>query len=193
MNLVFSGLHGTGKSTIAKLIAERYHLDYYSTGDAFRELARESGMCLKDFSIYSESHPEIDLSLDEKIKNMAQSESRFVFDGQLPAFLLGDLADFKILLRCEDEVRISRMKLRDNQSYDYQKQETLVREASEWQRFLDLYQIDIQDETLIVNTYDLIVDTTTRSIDEVFEVCVRALEKAFPFMKDNYTFTEENN
>ena len=65
MILTISGLHGTGKSTIGKLIAEDLGIQYYSTGQAFRDLANEMNMSLKEFSKFVEKTPKIDKKLDE--------------------------------------------------------------------------------------------------------------------------------
>ena len=138
MIIVLSGLHGTGKSTIAKMLADHFQFQFYATGNAFRELAKEHNMSLQEFSKYAEIHKEIDFELDSKIKKLAESGQSYVFDGQLPAYILGSLANYRILLQCDDDVRISRMKLRDNQTLDAQKQETFIREASERQRFIEL-------------------------------------------------------
>ena len=52
MILAISGLHGTGKSTIGRNVAETLGLTYFLAGDAFRELAKIKGMSLEDFSKY---------------------------------------------------------------------------------------------------------------------------------------------
>ena len=79
MNIAFAGLHGTGKSTIAKKIAQHFGFSYYSTGMAFRALAAEHQMDLEEFSKYAEAHPEIDQELDNKILKMAQSAENYIF------------------------------------------------------------------------------------------------------------------
>ena len=38
-----SGMAGTGKSTLAKKLAKKYKLTYYSGGDALKALAAEAG------------------------------------------------------------------------------------------------------------------------------------------------------
>src|SRR4030067_1227273 len=38
-----SGMAGTGKSTLSKKLAEKYHLKYYSGGDALKALAKAEG------------------------------------------------------------------------------------------------------------------------------------------------------
>ena len=72
MIIAISGLHGTGKSTIAKLMAERLGILYYSTGQAFRDLAKENDMSLEEYTIFVENHPDIDKNLDNKVVNMAK-------------------------------------------------------------------------------------------------------------------------
>ena len=41
--ICISGMAGTGKSTLAKKLAQKYGLKYYSGGDALRALAAEKG------------------------------------------------------------------------------------------------------------------------------------------------------
>ena len=60
MIISFAGLHGTGKSTIAKNIAQHFDLTFYSTGMAFRELAKLKKMTLEEFSHFAEANIEID-------------------------------------------------------------------------------------------------------------------------------------
>ena len=57
MIITISGLHGTGKTTAGKLVAKALGLNYYSTGQAFRDLAKEMEMNLQEFSRYVEKHP----------------------------------------------------------------------------------------------------------------------------------------
>ena len=131
MIISFAGLHGTGKSMIAKKIAQHFDFIFYSTGMAFRELAKLKNMTLEEFSRYSEGHLEIDRLLDDKIKLLAVTGNSYVFDGQLPAFMLEDLNNFCILLTCDEDVRLARMSSRDNRSLKDQQKETIAREESE--------------------------------------------------------------
>ena len=131
MIVVFSGLHGTGKSTIAEPVPEQVGFQYYSTGKVFRELAREKGMTLEQFSKYTEGKPEIDQTLEKKIKKIAVTKGNYIFDGQMPAYMLKDLSNFNILLCCDDNVPLRGNSYRDGRDFETQKRETLTREASE--------------------------------------------------------------
>jgi len=175
--ITISGLHGTGKSTIGKKIAETFNLRYYSTGEAFRELAKEQNMSLKEFTEFAEKTPEIDIMLDKKINNIA-SMGNIIIDSQLSAYILKDKANFKILLRCPLETRIKRMSNRDETNYKEKIDETLRREWSEAIRFKKLYNIDLQDEKVIRELYNIIIDTEKLSIEEIVDNVVAEIKKS---------------
>lgn len=177
MIITISGLHGTGKSTIGKKIAETFNLRYYSTGEAFRELAKEQNMSLKEFTEFAEKTPEIDIMLDKKINNIA-SMGNIIIDSQLSAYILKDKANFKILLRCPLETRIKRMSNRDETNYKEKIDETLRREWSEAGRFKKLYNIDLQDEKVIRELYNIIIDTEKLSIEDIVDNLVAEIKKS---------------
>jgi cytidylate kinase len=162
-----SGLHGTGKSTIAKKLAEELELKYFSTGKAFREMADNMGMSLEEFNQYVENHPEIDQKLDWKVVEIAKEEDDYVIESQLSGYLLKDIADYMILLTAPLEIRIKRMAERDEESIEEKLTETKIREDSEYQRFKDLYDIDVRDDDLKAEIFDLIIDTENLSIQGV--------------------------
>ncbi|MGM0469877.1 MAG: AAA family ATPase, partial [Promethearchaeati archaeon] len=88
MIICISGFHGTGKTTVGKKVAQRLNLDYYSTGQAFRDLAKEYEMNLKDFSKYVEDNPDIDKKLDHKVIQMAQRKDDIVLESLLSGYIL---------------------------------------------------------------------------------------------------------
>ena len=167
MIIAISGLHGTGKSTIAKKLAKELDLKYYSTGNTFREMADSMDMTLEEFNQYVESHPNIDKKLDRKVVDIAREKDDYVIESQLSGYLLKDNADYMILLTAPLEIRIKRMAERDEVSFDEKLSETNIRENSEYQRFKDLYNIDVRDDDLKKKTFDLIIDTKNLTIQEV--------------------------
>jgi len=179
MIIAISGLHGTGKSTIAKLLAENLEIFYYSTGQAFRDLAEENGMTLEEYTNYVEKNPEIDQTLDKKVVDMAKKGS-IIIDSQLSGHLLKSIADFKIHLTCPLKIRVKRMTARDQSSYDAKLKETTLREKSELKRFKKLYNIDLNDNDFIHNFFDLIIDTESLSVEEVLQIILKELERIKP-------------
>jgi cytidylate kinase len=175
MNLAVSGLHGTGKSTIAKFLAEKLHLNYYSTGMMFREIAKEKGMTLEQLSVKAEKDKRIDLELDSKIKAYAD-KGNCVLDNQLSPYLIKNI-DFCVLLKCDRDVRFTRMADRDTHNIDQKIHETLVREESEYKRFLSFYGVDLHDANKILELYDLIIDTTHLDIMGVENAALCAINE----------------
>ena len=55
-----SGLHGSGRSTHAKRIAETFGLRYVSSGTIFRQMAEERGLSLEEMSKLTDKDPEFD-------------------------------------------------------------------------------------------------------------------------------------
>ncbi|MBD3342240.1 MAG: AAA family ATPase [Candidatus Lokiarchaeota archaeon] len=171
MIIAISGLHGVGKSTIGRMLADHFNLEYYSTGQTFRDLAEEMDMTLEEFTDFVEEHPEIDRKLDKKVKEKAQNGNILV-DSQLSGFLLEDLADYKILLASDLETRVSRMAERDDTSYNEKLKETLSREKSERDRFKELYEIDLGNKENVQEVYDIILPIDDMTIEEVFNKLV---------------------
>jgi len=175
MILTISGLHGTGKSTIAKLIAKALGIKYYSTGQAFRDLASELNMTLEEFTKYAEEHPEIDIRLDNKVKNVAK-EGNIIVDSQLSGYLLKDIADLRIHLTCPLETRVKRMASRDNITFEESMKETTIRENSELERFKQLYNIDLSNTAKIKEIHDVILNTEELSVEEVFNKLLQIIK-----------------
>ena len=176
MNLTISGLHGTGKSTIGNHVAEILKLKYYSTGQAFRDLAKERDMTLEEFTKYVEDHPEIDQDLDDKIISIAK-QGNVIIDSQLGGFFLEKFVDFKIFLTCPIEIRVKRMTERDNTSYEVKLKETKLREQSELDRFRKLYNIDLSNEKRLNELYDIIINTENLTIEEVVSTIINTIKE----------------
>lgn len=176
MNLTISGLHGTGKSTIGHHVAEILNLKYYSTGQAFRDLAKKMDMTLEEFTKYVEDHPEIDQELDDKIISIAK-QGNVIIDSQLGGFFLEKFVDFKIFLTCPIEIRVKRMTERDNTSYEVKLKETKLREQSELERFRKLYSIDLNNEKKLNELYDIIINTENLTIEEVVSTIINTIKE----------------
>ncbi len=165
--IAIAGRHGTGKSTSAKIVAQTLKLDYYSTGILFRQLAKAKKMTLEDFSRYAEGRPEIDKQLDDAVVARAK-QGNVVLEGQLVGFLVRGIPNcYKVLLTAPDEVRLQRMVDRDAEDPQKKLQETLARERSEQERFLEFYGYDLRDPATQLEIYDLVINTTKLSAETV--------------------------
>ncbi|OLS13434.1 MAG: cytidylate kinase, partial [Promethearchaeota archaeon CR_4] len=164
-----------GKSTVAKIVATTLHLEYYSTGVLFRKLAKEYKMSLAQFSRYAEDHPDIDRQLDDAVIARAQ-QGQVVVEGQLVGFLVRDVPGcIRVLLTASDDVRLQRMCERDTEHRKEKDRETLTREKSEQERFLKFYKYDLRDFATQLDMYDLILNATKLSAEQVAGIIICAV------------------
>jgi len=160
--ITFSGLHGAGKSTYAKDIAESFNLRYVSAGDLFRRRALERGLTIAGLTDLAAGDSSIDKELDERTLREAEKGS-VVLDGQLAGWMAKEFADIRIYLKAPLDVRVARLALRDGLSLEEARSEMLHREAEERERYKSLYGIDVND-TLI---YEVILDTRFLGLEPI--------------------------
>lgn len=174
--ITIGGLSGTGKGTVAKMLAERLGFQLSSAGNFMREIAKEKGYAtLLDFQkeIHSENNTDFsaDTAVDERTKKFALENDNFVIEGRLCAHMAPFA--FKILLTCSDEERFKRVSFRQKVSVEEAEKETLEREklySDFYQRF---YKID---NYLDEKYYDFAVDTTNILPEEIVEKIINKLK-----------------
>ncbi len=169
MIITVGGAIGSGKSTLARKLAEELDLEYCSVGLLMRKLAKERGKSVLSLSIEAERDPSIDRELDRKQMGMAETGD-CVMDSRLGAYLLD--ADFSIWLDASPEVQAERIAGRNGISIEEAKLHIARREASEAERYREIYGIDVNDQSV----YDLILNTDHLTKDEMLQKCLEALK-----------------
>ncbi|MEM3723203.1 MAG: AAA family ATPase, partial [Candidatus Hadarchaeales archaeon] len=163
------GLHGAGKTTAAKHLAKKFGLEYVCAGDVFRQMAKERGLTLEEFSKVAERDPRIDLMIDKRTARMAR-RGNVLIDGRLAGWM-AKKADLRILLTAPLEVRVKRIVGRERRRYKEVLRETRARERSEAKRFRKFYHIDVND----YSKFDLVVNTANLSAEEVAKILEAAV------------------
>ena len=176
MIITISGKAGSGKSSVAKLVAKKLKLKHYSIGDLMRGVAKEKNISLNELGKLAEKDDSVDMELDKKTIELRE-EDNFVIDGRLTAYFL-PYAGLKVFLDCDDEVRVGRI-MKDRRDDEKSKSlKDLVgkikeREDSERKRYKKLYKIDYHDKKL----YDLFIDTTKLDVGEVSRKVLEAVKE----------------
>ncbi len=165
MIVTIGGDIGSGKSTVAKAVAERFKLKHISAGETFREMANERDMSLAEFSRLAEGNHELDKEVDDRQIEMARKARKAVIDGRLSGVLLKDAA-LKIWLRAPIEERAKRVAKREKKDYAQALRETKAREGSELRRYRTIYGIDLGD----LSPYDAVLNTHIWGPDEVINI-----------------------
>ncbi len=169
MIITISGVAGSGKSTVAKLIAEKLKIKHYSSGDLMRHIAKERGISLLKLSKAAEKDKSIDRELDERQIKLGKTEDNFIIDGRLSAKFIPN-AKFKIFLDCSDSERAKRI-LNDKREGDNAKtvdqmiEKIKTREESENKTDKKYYDYDYHNS----KNYTHVIDTTNTNIEGVLK------------------------
>ena len=179
--ICISGMTGTGKSTLARRVAEKYGLKYYSGGDALRALAAEAGYNSQSNSWWESAEglrfleqrkgdPEFDRAVDNRLLGYAAEGNVLLDSWTMPWLLKGG---FKIWLSASLERQAERVSGRDNMSVE----ESLVaigeKEARTKAIYKELYGFSLGED---FSPFDLVLDTDNLSADEVFDVLCMVID-----------------
>lgn len=167
-NITVSGRIGTGKTTLAKHLADILGWSVLDGGKIFRKLTHEMGHHIKDTYKRPDS---FDIAYEERIKKLLKEEENHVIQSHLAGFdAQGINGVYKILVICRNEegkdktsVRIDRLMNRDDIGVKEAKEEVIEREKQNLEKFRRLYAKDNPDWVywddkyydLTVNTYSL--------------------------------------
>jgi cytidylate kinase len=170
--ITISGLPGTGKTTVAKLLEKRLGLRYVYSGEIFRQLAQKYQMSLEEFGTYCESHRQIDEELDRHQLGILR-EGNVIVEGRLSGWLAfqNHIEAVKVLLCADITIRAGRIVKREQGDVEKRKKEILKREKSEATRYKKYYGIDVRDTSI----YDVIIDAGDKTPEEIMEIIVKYL------------------
>ena len=168
MKITISGQVGSGKSTVAKLLAKKKKYSYYSTGEFMRAIAKERKVTIMELSDKAESDPSIDKELDKKQIEIGKKEDNFVMDSRLGFYFIPD--SFKILLTVDIKEAAKRIHKDKREGETFKDIDEAIdslekRMMSEKKRYKEYYNIEFPK----INHFDLIIDTSDKKPEEIVE------------------------
>jgi cytidylate kinase len=179
--ICISGMAGSGKSTVAKKLAERYGLKYYSGGEALKELAAERG--LKPFKHgwweseegirfiqERENDPKFDEAVDKKLMELAQ-QGNVILDSWTMPWLLKE--GFKIWLEASLQKRAERIAKRDKITIQEASEAIKKKEEGTKAIYKKLYGFDLGGD---FSPFHFILDTDNLGTEEVFQVLCKVID-----------------
>ena len=177
-SITITGSLGSGKSSVAKKLSTELGLTYYSTGSAQRQIALQMGITTLELNHLADTDKSIDEKIDGVIKAMNNDGNAYIVDSRLAWHFMPD--SFKVKLTVDKKQAAKRIfndTVRSGESkyanVDEVIQATEARRKSERERFLRVYQVDIENDS----AFDLVIDTSNLSIDEVCQKIKDAYQK----------------
>lgn len=171
--ITISGTPGSGKSTIAKKLAEKLKAKRIYVGEIRRKLAKVKGMNLSELNHYAQTHPETDVDIDNQVAEEAREtakKSKVIVEGRTQFHFIPE--SFKIFVdvdiaegarRIWKDLQTQQAKLKRNEgdikSLTDLKKNIKDRIANDKKRYKKYYNLDHTKKS----HYDLIIDTTNIS------------------------------
>jgi len=180
MIISISGKPGSGKTTIAKMLAEKLGYQYHYIGEIMRKKAREKGMTLEEYGKLCENDASFDKEADEYQRELGKKENNFVIQGRTSFYFIPH--SIKIYLDIDLQEGAKRifkdLKNREGEADGLNKLENVIKSNQtrincEQLRYKNYYNLDIND----LKHYDFILDTTGLSIKQVFQKVYEYVEK----------------
>ena len=168
MIITISGTLGSGEKSVAKILAKKLKMAHHSGGKFIRDIAEKNEVPLEEFTKLAEEDTSIDQELDQNIAEDGMNNDNFILDAKLGFHFIP--SSVKIFLDADFNERVRRryrsdMRKELNVTPEFVAMRLKMIYESDMKRFLEKYNADFTD----TKNYDLVIDTTSLSLEEVAE------------------------
>lgn len=177
IHIAITGDLGSGKSTAAKALCKKLGYEYLSTGSIQRAMAAQQGLNTLEMNYLALSNKSIDEKIDNYLKEINGQGKPYVLDSRLAWHFVPH--SFKVFATVQPAVAAQRVQsdtLRtgesEAESISQKSKELLERQEVENNRFRDKYHVDCRN----FDNYDLIVDTSFHTVEEITRFINRSYE-----------------
>lgn len=174
MIISISGAAGSGKTTIAKMLAEKLGWPRYYIGGIRRKKALERNMTLEEYNKLGETDPGTDAEVDEYQKELGRKKNNFIIEGRTSWHFIPH--SFKIYFDVDEKTAAERIyndlakgaernEAKELHTYEDVLKSLRERRENDIRRYKKYYNINAYDK----KNYDCVIDASNLSINEVFE------------------------
>lgn len=180
MHITITGNLGSGKSTIGRVLSEKYNFEVYSTGKVQRELAYQMNLSTLELNQLMMSDRKYDHMIDDETARISRENrnKNIIFDSRLAWHFVEH--SFKVFVSVNLDVAARRI-MNDQRgtvekysSVEEAKALLAERAKTESIRYKDIYNLNYMD----FNNYDLIIDGTYCDPEQIADII---LEEAKEF------------
>ncbi|MBO4453414.1 MAG: cytidylate kinase family protein [Clostridia bacterium] len=173
MHIAFSGRLGSGKSTVCRILKDKYGFEIYSTGSVQRAVAEKMGISTLELNKLMANDPKLDFEIDNAVTAISKEKDRILFDSRMAWHFAVNA--FKVYMYVDPNVAAKRVCGDDRGSVEKygsvgEARDLLIsRTKEENARYKKIYGVDNLD----FRNYDLIIDSTSATPDEIAETIYR--------------------
>jgi cytidylate kinase len=166
-HLAINGEIGSGKTTVARMLAGSCGREVVSAGDILRQLAEVRGITALEANHLAEQDEDVDARIDAILIDLSRSRANLIYDSRIAWHLLP--AALKVHLTVDPDVAAERLfssrksAVEAYLSIEDAKQSAERRYQSERRRFRGRYGVDVSLET----NYDLVLDTSEAPVESI--------------------------
>lgn len=175
--ITITGDLGSGKSTVAKLIAEKTGMEYFSTGKIQRKIAEELGIDTLELNKRGKQDKSTDNLIDGKLKSMNNDGTdNIILDSRMAWHFVGN--SFKVYLTAIPLVaaeRVNSDKTRTGEptgDLETTSNNLLARQKEENERFSAFYGVDCKN----LDNFDLVIDTSSATPEQIANLILTIFE-----------------
>ena len=181
MIISISGLPGYGKSTVAKMLAEKLGFERIYMGAIFRKMADQKGVSILELMKMAETDSSIDEEVDKYVAELGRIKDNFIIESRTAFHFIPK--SLKVFIKVDPKEGAERifpdLKKEERKEEDKAKSAAalvqLLKDRTETDRgrYQKYYGIDFLDES----NYDLIVDSTKIPPEKAMEKIMVEVEK----------------
>ena len=162
MHISITGRLGSGKSTVAGILRDKYGFEIYSTGTVQRTMAAEMGLTTLEMNELMKNDVHFDHKIDDAVVRISEQrrDDRLVFDSRMAWHFAKH--SFRVFVTIDPQIAGNRCAVDrhgDVENYTSAEEasaQLLERSRLENLRFKEIYGVDNLD----YDNYDLIVDSS---------------------------------
>ncbi len=181
MIITISGLPGSGKSTVAKILAEKLGFKRYYAGGVRRDAAKKMGLTLEEFNKIGEKDISTDKFVDDILVEIGKKQDNIIVEGRtafhfipqsIKVFLDVDLNEGARRIFEEKKHTTER---NEKSTISVEEELKLLKERmkSDSLRYLKYYGFDCYEK----KHYDFVVDTTKIKPEQTAEKILEFIKK----------------
>lgn len=181
MIISISGLPGSGKSTVGKMLSEKLGFERIYMGGILRKIADNKGITILELMKQADSDSSIDEEVDKMVADYGRKKDNFIMESRTAFHFIPDSLKVFVKVNLDEGAKRIFKDLDKEERSEEDKANSVgnlrkmleQRAEIDKERYQKYYGIDYTDPT----NYDLVIDSTNLTPEEVVDKIMVEAEK----------------